>query len=365
MKTCIVLGAGASLANALHFRGTRKRDTLPPLDTTFFQTVTARGLPLPLALRRYFHRVLGVDPASGGLAAQRMEQAFADVFYDFGEAPDDPDVLHAYADLVNLYLQVIRETTNWLSEDGRRGAPIGRLLADAASASESLTIVTFNHDLVIENEINRRAHLRRRWCLDQCYGTMSSDLKLLFPSQNVPVFPLRKDGTCDHATPITLLKLHGSLNWVVRFRGDLPPARLLSGQLPPEMHLLVRRTISGHEIYASHSGRKRQRSHVWPIVVPPVYAKQALRGAMKKAWADARTVVEDVDRLAFFGYSLPAIDIEAEKLFERSVAKNRSLKWIDVINPAPESAARFARVGGRTPIRWYPSAEQFLRDGFH
>ena len=73
---------------------------------------------------------------------------------------------HAYADLVNLYLQVIRETTNWLSEDGRRGAPIGRLLADAASASESLTIVTFNHDLVIENEINRRAHLRRRWCLD-------------------------------------------------------------------------------------------------------------------------------------------------------------------------------------------------------
>jgi predicted dehydrogenase len=61
-----------------------------------------------------------------------------------------------------------------------------------------------------------------------------------------------------------------------------------------------------------------------------------------------------------FGYSLPSVDIEAEKVFERAVARNGDLGWIDVVNPAPEAAARFASVAGRTPVRWYPSLEALL-----
>ena len=170
-----IVGAGASLANALRFRATRMRDTRPPLDTTFFQTVQARGIALSLPLRRYFRSVLGVDPATATLGDLRMEQVFADVFYDFGEAPTDRAILAAYVDLVDLYLRVLRETTNWLAADNRRGAPIGRLLAGAAGVSDSLTVITFNHDLVIENEITRRSDLRRRWCLDQCYGSLSAE----------------------------------------------------------------------------------------------------------------------------------------------------------------------------------------------
>jgi hypothetical protein len=35
MHICLVLGAGASLANAQYFRPQRQQDTHPPLDTTF------------------------------------------------------------------------------------------------------------------------------------------------------------------------------------------------------------------------------------------------------------------------------------------------------------------------------------------
>ena len=84
---------------------------------------------------------------------------------------------------------------------------------------------------------------------------------------------------------------------------------------------------------------------------------------MKKTWADARSVVENADRLVFFRYSLPAIDVEAEKLFERGLARNRSIEWIDVVNPAPEAAARFAGIGAKTPLRWYPSVDQLLERG--
>lgn len=141
------------------------RDSRPPLDATFFQTVQARRIAVSFPLRSYFRRILGVDPSSSTLADLRMEQVFADVFYDFGEAPTDRAVLRAYIDLVDLYLRVLRETTNWLAADGRHGAPIGKLLAAAAEGSDALTVITFNHDLVIENEINRRTQLRRRWCV--------------------------------------------------------------------------------------------------------------------------------------------------------------------------------------------------------
>jgi hypothetical protein len=72
------------------------------------------------AVAPLFRNVLGVDPSSSALADLRMEQVFADVFYDFGEAPTDRDVVRAYIDLVDLYLRVLRETTNWLARLARR-----------------------------------------------------------------------------------------------------------------------------------------------------------------------------------------------------------------------------------------------------
>jgi len=150
MQTCLVLGAGATLANALHFRAERMRDTRPPLDTTFFETVDARGIALSPALKSYFENYVGIEPAATTLREYRMEEIFKDVSYDFRENASDKAALNAYIDLVDLYLRVLRETTNWLCADNRTGGPIGRLLAAAAKSADSLTIITFNHDLVID-----------------------------------------------------------------------------------------------------------------------------------------------------------------------------------------------------------------------
>lgn len=76
MKTCLVIGAGATLANALHFRGERMRDARPPLDTTFFDVVEARKIPLGASLQRYFREVLSLDETGDSLRGMRMEQIF-------------------------------------------------------------------------------------------------------------------------------------------------------------------------------------------------------------------------------------------------------------------------------------------------
>lgn len=344
------------------------RESRPPLDATFFQTVDARGIAISAQLRNYFRRFLGIDPTPTALRDLRMEEVFADVFYDFRETPSDT-TRNAYIDLVDLYLRVLRETTNWLCAPGRSGAPVGRLLAAAANASEELTVITFNHDLVIENEINRRARLRERWCLDQGYGSLSSSLSLLFPQGSSPLFQLHRDGGCDHTKPLTLLKLHGSLNWVVRINSARPTANTLSGGgagATGALQLLSPRQLVGREIFVRLGGPGRTQWTLWPVVVPPIYEKQAVRAdELRTVWSDARAALERADRVLFFGYSLPALDIEAEKTFDRALIQNQQLEWMDVVDPSPATAARFGEIAPTRPLRWYPSLTEFLNtDGF-
>jgi hypothetical protein len=285
-----------------------------------------------------------------------MEEVFKDVYYDFLESPNSEDLRRAYTDLVSYYVRVLADTTNWLGEDSRTGGPIGRLLASAADVSRELTVITFNHDLVIESEIVRRRRLASRWCLDHGYGRLSELLDPLFAYggsyRHYPRFPVHADNECDHSRPITILKLHGSLNWMVRLAGDRPTARTLSGQAGAKdtIYLLTAREAENQtaRFRRDEPGPGRRQWRMWPVIIPPVYSKQTLRQVIRVAWDEARDALEDADRVIFFGYSLPLIDIDAEKLFERSLARNRSLKCSSRYHSAEprRTAARGGSDGG-------------------
>src|SRR4051812_48330671 len=102
MRVCLVLGAGASLANAQEFHPERMRETWPPLDTTFFETVARRGITIGPALRRYFDEVVSIEPTPTTLREFRMEEVFKDAFYDLDESPGNRVVLNGYIALVEL-----------------------------------------------------------------------------------------------------------------------------------------------------------------------------------------------------------------------------------------------------------------------
>jgi hypothetical protein len=247
-------------------------------------------------------------------------------------------------------------------DDGRTGAPVGRLIALAADHADTVTILTFNHDLVIENEIFRRARLTSRWCLDVGYGSIEDELSAV-AAPGVATFDLHADGRCDHDRPLRILKLHGSLNWAIRLNSDRPTAKTLLGEgAKNTMYLTPGRQLMARPQIEISGSRGRRRWQTWPVIIPPVYSKQALRRRLQPVWQDARSAIEDCDRLVFFGYSLPQIDIEAEKLMERGVATNGGLKWADIINPAPASAQRYAGLAPALPIRWYPSLTRFIDD---
>src|SRR5690349_12932257 len=113
-KVVLVLGAGASLANAQFFRPERNLESHPPLDATFFQKLRLREVPLAASLRSYMRRLLGTEPSPAVVERLRMEEFFKDVYYDFQATPSSSSTRSAYTELVSVYTRVLRETTNWL-----------------------------------------------------------------------------------------------------------------------------------------------------------------------------------------------------------------------------------------------------------
>lgn len=368
MRICIVMGAGSSYANGLKFRPKRGQVLLPPLDYTFFKKIQDLGIQVPNDLRAYADALPTGSPFDDG---GRMEEFLRDLFHDFVSEADTAASLpvRAYRQLIEIYASVLRRTTDWMRGNSYGGGPVGRIIAAAAAAGDRVDVITFNHDLVIENEIFRRAQLRGRWCIDHSYDTFSSGRTFLqTPGQ--PLFPRHGQVACDQARPIVIHKMHGSLNWYVRIRASEPTPGVLTGRStggPPDVMISAVRSVREiRRVRMRPTGAGRQSWYVWPVIVPPIYAKQTLiQSFMPSVWTDARSALDNCDRLLFFGYSLPPADIEAEKLFQRAIKANQRLPWIGIVDPATSVLTRYAELMPDASIRRFPHAEAFLAgDGF-
>lgn len=327
---------------------------MPPLDSTFFERLAELRVKVPAELRDYAVDLLGHNPfmTLGSSPRPAMEEFFKDLFYDFVSNADDERAHAAYRQLVSAYATVLRRTTNDVAAVGAKG-PVYQLVRTAARSASRLSLITFNHDLILENVLASGPALRGRWCLRHGYGAFGAKRRYTL-SKDADGF--QDPRSCRHKRPVLVHKLHGSLNWYFNLddpdddRAALRGERL-SGQV---IRITRRRTIPQR---LRHAGRD-----VRPVVVPPIYAKQAfLETFMKPVWDEAASDLAVADRVVFFGYSLPGADIEAEKLFQRSLVRNDRLKWIDVVNPDPGAAGRYAVAIPHMPLRWYSSLAGFLR----
>ena len=369
MRTCIVLGAGSTLANAQSFRPARLKATHPPLDYTFFDKIAERKVPVPGALAEYASSLPTGDPFLTLSTGARMEEFLRDLFHDFlherNSAASLPVI--AYRQLVEIYARVLRETTGWMLGAGYTGGPLGKIIAAAAAVSRQVDLVTFNHDLAIENEIFKRARLRERWCINTAYGAFSEG-KTLLETSGFPHFPGHQ-ADCDHSRPIFIHKMHGSLNWFIRIRAKEPTPSILAGQVTgPDVMISKDRSVRDIRQVRMHPVDQpgRTRWYVWPVIVPPIYAKQPLIDAfMPSVWASAQQALRESDRVAFFGYSLPRGDVDAEKLIQRALGANSKLPWVGIIDPSPSTMQRYVELLPDLPVRRFPDAESFLNgDGF-
>ena len=183
-----------------------------------------------------------------------------------------------------------------------------------------ITCITFNYDDVLDQalwEVKKLTQVskgKEYWHPDGGYGFFCRPSICCVTDTSVTM-----DVTAMH-----LLKLHGSVNWFVRFGSTVPYTidAIVHNEewltITQSMGLLdldeempfIREEISGH-------------LEKDPFIIPPVLDKSAIMGqpVFKLIWRLAYKALTAAQHIVFLGYSMPATDIASGFLFGEALKK--------------------------------------------
>ena len=351
MKTIVIVGAGATLAESIPSRTPRIK--LPPLDKTFFELCRLAKLPGRRLVKQYMFDNYGIDPFSG---SYRMEEIFNYIYSDAFSENSPPNCLNAYWALLQMYAMAIARTTNRLSGTGRFG--VGALLRYLWQSDPrgQLTIITFNQDLLIEKALDVMALTTKYsdipWNLEHTYGISFIQFGEL---------PGRKEKfRISGEESVIILKLHGSLNWFYSVRSGSDPSNSIRSP-SRQLHCINNKAILDKLRY-----RPRSRwTALVPLIVPPIYEKASrYQQAIGPIWHKASLAIEMAERVVVFGYSFPDTDFASRSLFRRSFHRNRRIEELSVIDTDPNASAKIGLLGGTKVTHHYLNVQMFIKS-FH
>lgn len=321
----LVLGAGASLAEAIARRPKKSKEH-PPLDITFFQRAEKyRNSALLSRVKAQADR-LGEPDLTSAMRPVSMESYLGRLFFNINHDPRTASV-SSYFDAVDLYASEIISTTNWMI--GKAGL-LKKIILPEVLAGRKVTIITFNIDLLAENTLamlDEGSRPRVPWSLSTGYGF--SDLPRLLRRSD-DVFPSHNE-----ASDIQLLKMHGSVNWAFKHRDRNPPANLVSK--PRDFYTIEdRRLLASRALYRSDKGGRDW--YLFPLIVPPIYEKSGfIKMHLQEVWEAASAALDSATRVVLFGYSFPQADMHARHFFQQKAQGNPALREPTLINPDPKA----------------------------
>lgn len=189
-------------------------------------------------------------------------------------------------------------------------------LKNLRAAGYNVSILSFNHDLLLERLMNEQEIPFNYGLSENQHGYFELTAPPGTKWEVIPAsaYPIRA-GTAGGSE---LLKLHGSNNWIVCEAGHIT--------YHPEEAFLTKRDLKG----CPKCGRSAR-----PCVIPPQRIKEYK--ALKKIWACAQRILQKAKAVIFIGYSLPEYDKHAYELFRENVASTTS---IGVLTRSSESKTR-------------------------
>lgn len=153
---------------------------------------------------------------------------------------------------------------------------------------------------------------------------------------------------------ISLLKLHGSLNWLYLTRHDILEKGEQFGLL--ENSIIYLRDGSRVSLSARVFGKPFIIScsvegkpglpfvELSPVIVPPTFDKNAVwklrGGAIRGLWSRARAALQGCKRVVIIGHSLRDADYQTRWLLRIALAMNNLQPTIAIVNPCDSDRAR-------------------------
>ena len=205
----------------------------------------------------------------------------------------------------------------------------------ANSLSQGDAVISFNYDILMDNALRETEKL--------------TDCGYLVPFQRV------SDGQTwrradEEPSDITLLKLHGSLNWL---HCSYCNSTFLNRfeKINPEYSSFPKNCPNCGE----------SNAYFQRVIVPPFLAKDYSLQPMKYLWGQANRYVSKAREIVIIGYSFPPTDFATEALLRDSLpwSSQRQTRFT-VVNPDKEVYERFRRVFNSSIVEWKGSLKEYL-----
>jgi len=381
MKTVLFLGAGASAAqycSELRLRedlrnAHKKHEAFhPPIDGTFVDLAKQQGVSEFPALTQYCERC-GIPRADAG-----MEQIFAQVYRNVRRNQGDLGALEAWHSLVVTYRKLITVSTNRLTLPKESDIP--RLLDEIgwSRPGASVSIVTTNHDLVIERSTglfsSGQSLNAPRAVNYHCFALLSNGgsyecpaidntgtyaiLKKHMPSLEAESPPPRKAAGAFNVPLI--VKLHGSFDlWYLSHSCTDPTPTAAS---PDEFVLYLGEHVPEVRGFVVEGNR-----FLHPLILPPVPRKADLFPGFFRHFTrrldDARSLLRECHVLVVLGYSFPKADPEVTNAVFSAIENNTALRMVLVIDLSCDPALKVLNsLGSSVCVVWKRTVDELVRD---
>jgi hypothetical protein len=171
------------------------------------------------------------------------------------------------------------------------------------------TIVSFNWDTLHESVLWRF----KKWHYADGYG-----------------FSVR-DAPRETHSPITILKLHGSVNWAQRSEDDCEPEIEHKGTFLPG-------AVDDHETFRRSIGARNDGRY---LIVPSYLKDLSANRLLLQLWDQASAALRVADHLTVIGFTLNEADATARHLFGSALEHNSNLQEVVVVAPEQYEWDRF------------------------
>ena len=189
------------------------------------------------------------------------------------------------------------------------------LLGQLFPIPETPQVITTNYDLIVDTALMHMSQQRKPPGGLPHYHCGIANISSVAREQNFG----------------TLLKLHGSLNWLFCRTCQ----RLELGATDSTKYLSIFQKIAGPDLRSSFTadgapcgacGRMLR-----PLLVAPSHLKDYRNPHLSQVWYEAQSILRKADRAIFIGYSLPDDDVEVVYLLKRGLAHIKNPKQITVV----------------------------------
>ncbi len=355
MGLTLILGAGCTLSDATSL----SRSKRPPLDHGFFGDAK-RSYPREVrSIEKYIKENYGYSILSTSFDS--LEGAMTKIYADILDPMLQDDAVSNFRNLIRVFNNRIAETTNDIRITTRQNlyTILSRALKNGFKPEE-ITIITFNQDIQAEKTLHKIQSVRtygpygKIFNFPYCYGIDVSPSNITSPrGASTNLFEV---GSSSGPKGITILKLHGSLNWYSTHRSSKVRPKVLFN--PNRSVRITRRKSINPNL--SLKGKKTQ--YTFPIVVPPVTNKSSiLHNKIRPLWTKAEESLSQAEYIIVFGYSCPPSDFESMNLLQRSIRGRTNIRELVVINPDTEIVKRYADIIDPKELLYYRWPRDYIR----